>query len=97
MSKAKAIIMKPDDNVVTVVDTVEAGMDVIVDIGGAKTTVTVTENIPFGHKFALRLIETGSPIRKYGEIIGVATRNILAGQHVHVHNLESCRGRGDKQ
>ena len=35
-------------------------------------------------------------IVKYGEIIGRATQDIAVGQHVHVHNLESCRGRGDK-
>jgi len=34
---------------------------------------------------------------KYGEPIGIATRDIRSGQHVHVHNLESARGRGDKE
>lgn len=96
MTKVQAIVMKPDDNVATVVDIVKAGMDVSVDIGGAKMTITVMEAIPFGHKFALREIETGRPVKKYGEIIGIATKNISMGQHVHVHNLESCRGRGDK-
>lgn len=96
MPKIQAIVMKPDDNVATVVDTVEAGLEVSVDIGGAKMVITVSEPIPFGHKFALREIVTGQPVKKYGEIIGVATQNISMGQHVHVHNLESCRGRGDK-
>ena len=32
---------------------------------------------------------------KYGEEIGVASRAIAAGNHVHVHNLDSMRGRGD--
>lgn len=32
---------------------------------------------------------------KYGEIIGKASVEIRKGQHVHVHNLESLRGRGD--
>ena len=32
---------------------------------------------------------------KYGEEIGVASREISAGNHVHVHNLDSMRGRGD--
>jgi hypothetical protein len=33
------------------------------------------------------------PVRKYGECIGVATADIAAGSHVHVHNMESRRGR----
>ena len=35
-------------------------------------------------------------VRKYGEIIGLATKDIQQGEYVHVHNIESCRGRGDK-
>ena len=50
---------------------------------------------PSGHKFALLEIPAGGEIRKYGEIIGLATRVIRPGEQVHVHNLESCRGRGD--
>jgi altronate dehydratase small subunit len=41
-------------------------------------------------------MQHGDSIIKYGEVIGVATREIAPGQHVHVHNLESRRGRGDK-
>lgn len=96
MAKAHAIIMKSIDNVCTVVDTVEPATDVCAEIDGINIVVAVVEKIPFGHKFALRLIKTGEPVIKYGETIGLATKDILPGQHVHVHNLESCRGRGDK-
>ena len=34
-------------------------------------------------------------IIKYGEEIGVATHEIKRGEYVHVHNLDSMRGRGD--
>ena len=96
MDKAHAIIMKSIDNVCTVVDTVEPATEVCAEIDGKNIVVAVVERIPFGHKFALRLIKTGEPVIKYGETIGLATKDILPGQHVHVHNLESCRGRGDK-
>jgi altronate dehydratase small subunit len=92
----RAIVMKPADNVCTVVETVEPGTAVTVQSGDGSLTVTVAEKIPFGHKFALRAIKKGEPVKKYGETIGLATRDIASGQHVHVHNLESCRGRGDK-
>jgi hypothetical protein len=44
--------------------------------------------VPFGHKVALRAIGAGEPVVKYGVAIGVATRPIAEGEHVHVHN---CR------
>jgi altronate hydrolase len=44
------------------------------------------ERVPAGHKVATRPIETGSPVRKYNQIIGFATRDIAPGQHVHVQN-----------
>ncbi|PWU29456.1 galactonate dehydratase [Pseudomonas sp. RW407] len=47
----------------------------------------VREAIPAGHKVATRRIEAGQPLRRYGQIIGFASRAIEAGEHVHVHNL----------
>ena len=47
----------------------------------------VVPGIPFGHKAALRDIAAGEAVRKYGVVIGHATENIAAGEHVHVHNL----------
>jgi altronate dehydratase small subunit len=96
MFRVKAIIMKPADNVCTVVEAVEPPAEVIATSGADTVAILVTEKIPFGHKFAIRLIRKGEPITKYGETIGLATKEIQSGQHVHVHNLESCRGRGDK-
>ncbi|MCY1286465.1 Galactarate dehydratase (L-threo-forming) [compost metagenome] len=49
--------------------------------------VKVCEAIPAGHKVAVHRIEVGQPLRRYGQIIGFASRVIEAGEHVHVHNL----------
>jgi len=49
--------------------------------------VTVSGLIPPGHKVATTDIAQGAPVRRYGQIIGVATQPIAAGQHVHTHNL----------
>ena len=43
--------------------------------------------IPRGHKIAVQPIATGSCVIRYGQIIGVATDDIVSGSHVHVHNL----------
>jgi altronate dehydratase small subunit len=96
MSRVSAIFMKPADNVCTVVEAVEPPAEVVASAGKGTVAILVTEKIPFGHKFAIRVIKKGETITKYGETIGLATKEIQPGQHVHVHNLESCRGRGDK-
>jgi altronate hydrolase len=49
--------------------------------------LSLTTDVPIGHKFATRGIPKGSPVLKYGHFIGAATEDIAAGAHVHVHNL----------
>ncbi len=49
--------------------------------------VTVIGLVPPGHKVATRAIAAGSPVRRYNQIIGFATRDIRPGEHVHLHNL----------
>lgn len=54
-------------------------------------TIEIAEPIPLGHKFALAAIAQGRDVVEYGVRIGVATRPIGTGEHVHVHNLRSAR------
>ena len=49
--------------------------------------LVATESIPTGHKIATIAIAAGEPVRKYGQVIGVATCAIASGSHVHTHNL----------
>jgi len=49
--------------------------------------LTVRADVPAAHKVALVDVAAGEPVRRYGQIIGFATRPIAAGEHVHVHNL----------
>lgn len=51
--------------------------------------VTLLSNIPKGHKFALCSIDEGQDVVKYGSPIGVATKAIVAGEHVHTHNVKT--------
>lgn len=90
---ARALIhqIDPRDNVAVALADLPAGSTVQV----ADETVTVQDAIPFGHKLALARIPPGAPVIKYGEQIGLASRPIVPGEHVHVHNVESTRGRGD--
>ncbi|MEM3791624.1 MAG: UxaA family hydrolase [Candidatus Micrarchaeaceae archaeon] len=60
-----------------------------------KVPLPVLDDIPTGHKIALANIPKGGEVIKYGEVIGRATQEIKRGMWVHVHNVESERGRGD--
>ncbi|MEH7235420.1 UxaA family hydrolase [Bacillus sp. JJ1562] len=90
-----AVLMNENDNVATVLADLEAESFVSASNGDKKLEVKLLQSIPFGHKFAVALIKKGEKIYKYGEIIGVASCDIATGEHVHVHNLEGTRGRGD--
>ena len=48
-----------------------------------------------GHKIALVPMPAGTEVVKYGEVVGRMTSGAGVGEHVHVHNVESLRGRGD--
>ena len=65
------------------------------DKKGNAETVKVIGDVPYGHKIAVKDIKKDEIITKYGEEIGIATADIKVGESVHVHNLDSMRGRGD--
>jgi altronate hydrolase len=64
------------------------------ELQGAGRRVTVRDTVPHGHKIALTDIAEGEQVLKYGQPIGVATRAIAAGEHVHEHNLSSLSREG---
>jgi len=95
LGKARAILINVKDNVATALQYIKAG-EVVEILGGKEVkTVLAKQSIPFGHKIALKKIGEGEFVVKYGEVIGRATQSIEEGEYVHVHNVESIRGRGD--
>ena len=50
--------------------------------------VTVTGLVPPGHKVAVRAVAAGQPVKRYNQEIGFASRDIVPGEHVHLHNLQ---------
>ncbi len=87
----QTLLMHPDDNVAQAVADLPADQTITV----AGDVVALRQPIPFGHKLARRPIARGELVLKYGQPIGRAIAEIAAGEHVHVHNVESLRGRGD--
>lgn len=51
----------------------------------------VSDDVPLGHKIAVHPLASGEKVIEYGVEIGVATADIAAGQHVHVHNMKGQR------
>lgn len=88
----KVLKINEKDNVVT--STVELKKGDSFEIEG--NVITCNEDVPVFHKIAITDINKDEICYKYGEIIGDALVDIKAGDHVHVHNIESTRGRGDK-
>lgn len=85
------------DNVATIfANDVKDGDEIeIRDKKGNSEIVKTIGDVPYGHKIAVEDIPEKVSIKKYGEEIGIATSFIKKGEYVHVHNLDSCRGRGD--
>ncbi|MBZ5752162.1 UxaA family hydrolase [Metabacillus rhizolycopersici] len=91
-----SIVMSDNDNVATLLKDLEAGQTLLYVINGQKEVLTAKQSIPFGHKISIKPIQRLATVIKYGEVIGAATTDIEPGEHVHVHNIEGIRGRGDK-
>jgi altronate dehydratase small subunit len=93
----KVFVIEKEDNVGTAVgEPIRAGETVGTTGRVTDMSVVAGQDIPYGHKVALRDIPKGGQVTKYGLSIGSALVAIKAGDHVHIHNVESNRGRGDK-
>lgn len=84
-----AMLIDPADNVVVAIEPIAKDGQVEYDCGGGACRLTALEDITIYHKLACRDIPKGEPVVKYGQHIGSAVTAIRAGQHVHVHNVES--------
>jgi (2R)-sulfolactate sulfo-lyase subunit alpha len=84
---------KADSVAVVVVEGVKAGMDLkgwIMD-EDKMTSVVAKQDIPIGHKVALRDMAVGDTVIKYGIDMGKVVKPITAGEHAHVHNIKTKR------
>ncbi len=92
----KVFVVYATDNVGTaVLEPIHTGDHVGCNGERSDLEVVALDPIAYGHKIALMDIAAGDTVLKYGLSIGSATRDIKEGEHVHAHNVESNRGRGD--
>ncbi len=79
MTTPRTVRLSADDNVVVAIDPIAPNM--------AAAGTTARERVPRGHKMAIAEIGAGAPVRKYGQVIGFASRAIAPGEWVHEHNV----------
>lgn len=87
--EARAFQIAPRDNVATALTAIQKGTFVLFGDGENRVR-EAGEEIPRGHKVAVRPIRKGEAVIKYGVSIGEATEDIRAGQWVHLHCMKSC-------
>jgi len=88
------LVHSPKDNVgVVVVEGLRAGTDMLGVITETDKTVKLKakDDIPIGHKVALKSLKKGDTVLKYGEDIGLVTTDTGVGEHVHIQNLKTKR------
>lgn len=93
----EALVLNKSDNVATAIKDLKGGQEVGVNVKEQEEIkkIILQQNISFGHKFASVKIRRGENVIKYGKVIGRAMEDIDIGEWVHIHNVESTRGRGD--
>src|SRR2546429_4274529 len=78
----RAIVLRPEDDVAIAKKELPAGT--ILEDGPVR--IEVRQDVKPGHKVARRRVSTAAPVRRYGQVIGFATQDIEAGDHVPPHN-----------
>ena len=82
------------DNVgVVVVEGLKAGADMlcVVTADNSSFRLRAADDVPIGHKIALKGLKAGDTAIKYGEDIGRIVADVPVGGHVHTHNLKTKR------
>ena len=88
------LVHEHDDNVgVVVVEDLKAGTEMlcVVTHDNSSFKLVANDDVPIGHKIALKDLEVGDTAIKYGEDIGKFVGAVKTGHHVHTHNLKTKR------
>ena len=94
MAEPHFLVHSPKDNVgVVVVEGLKQGTKMLGVITETDTTISLkaAQDIPIGHKVALKPLKAGDTVIKYGADIGRMTADATVGAHVHVQNLKTKR------
>ena len=97
--KKGILLHEADDDVGVAAMDLQAGevIQAVTLEGELVTEVELVDDVPLGHKVAMRAMEIEKHVQEYGRPIGYASQVIVAGAHVHTHNLKSLRWSGKAQ
>lgn len=87
--KANGVLLSQIDNVITTTEMINPTHEVNYFREKQLLRLRSCEEIPIYHKVAIKSINKGEKVIKYGQVIGIATVDILQGAHVAHHNIES--------
>ncbi|RFU62808.1 altronate dehydratase [Peribacillus saganii] len=91
-NKKTALVIDSFDNVAVALTDLKQGEECIIRFNNREEEVTVFEDIPFGHKFAILDIDKDESVLKYGEEIGRMMVPVKKGSYIHNHNMYCERG-----
>jgi altronate hydrolase len=80
-----AVHLHPQDNVAIAKADLQANTALVQE--PSVSPLLLRQPVPSGHKLALQRIADGEAVRRYGQVIGFASRTIQPGEHVHTHNV----------
>jgi len=96
--KKGILLHEPTDDVGVAAMDLMAGEEIeAVTLEGVPVaTIKLIEDVPLGHKVAMRDMPENHHVQEYGRAIGYASQPIQCGEHVHVHNIKSLRWAASK-
>jgi (2R)-sulfolactate sulfo-lyase subunit alpha len=87
------LLHEPDDDVGVAVTDLKRGSTIgAVTLEGKRLgSLKLRDNVPLGHKVAMRDLPKDKPVIKYGRPVGKAVKAVSRGAHVHTHNVKTLR------
>ncbi len=87
------LMHEADDDVGVAVEELRAGTQIgaVTLEGTPVVALTIVEDVPLGHKVAMRDIAAEKDVVEYGRVIAVAVHAAPRGSHVHTHNIRTKR------
>jgi len=97
--KKGILLHEPDDDVGVAAMDLKAGEEIqaVTLEGEPVAPIKLVDDIPLGHKVAMRDLEDKKHVLEYGRDIGYASTSIAKGARVHTHNIKSLRWAGKSQ
>ena len=91
--KKGILLHEPDDDVGVAAMDLKTGEEIqaVTLEGNPVAPITLVDDVPLGHKVAMRDMDEKKHIIEYGKEIGYASTVIAKGAHVHTHNIKSLR------